>query len=604
VKLWWQRLSPYAHPYWGGLALVTLLMLLGVVIDVLKPWPMKLIVDYVLTRQPLPDGAGWIARSLGGTALTDLLGWLVGATLVLFLASSAIQMTQVYVKAGVGARMSYDLGAELFDHLQRLTLTFHGRHNTGDLARRVINNSGFVRDLVMGVFFPALTSLLTLAIMFAVMWRLDRSLSLLALLVTLPLGLLIRLLARPMSEHSYRQQQLEGEIMSLAEQTLTALPVIQVFGREEYEAGRFRRLSQRTVRAYLRTLASQLQFKVGTSAVTAASTAAFMVIGGVQVLSGSLSLGSLLVFLSYLAALYAPLETLAYMAMGFASASGGARRVFEVFEAKQEVTDRAGAEPLPACSASNRGGVRLEEVTVGYHPGHPILKNISLEALPGQTVAIVGPTGAGKTTLVSLIPRFPDPWEGRVMGDGHDVREVQLKSLRSQIALVLQDPFLFPLTMAENIAYGRPEASPEEIESAARAANAHDFIVRLPQGYETMVGERGITLSGGERQRLSIARALLKNAPILILDEPTSALDAQTEAKLAEALRQLQEGRTTFVIAHRLSTIRRADLIVVLEGGMIAEAGAHGELLARKGVYSQFYNIQLRCSEASTERPG
>jgi ATP-binding cassette subfamily B protein len=591
VKPWWQRLARYAYPYKGGLALVLLLMLIGVGIDVIKPWPMKLLMDHVLTRRPLPQEAAWTAAFMNGAAPTEMLGWMAGAIFLLFLASRAVQMAHGYIMAGIGTRMSYNLGADLFDHLQRLSPRFHIQHKSADLAQRVITNSSCGRDLITGVLLPVLISLVTLGVMFAVMWQLNRFLALLALLAALPLGLLIKFFSRPMTERSYEQQQLEGEMMSLAEQTLTALPIVQAFGREEYEAGRFRSLSQRTVRAYLRTLISQLQFKAGTTGVTAIGTAAFMAIGGVYVLNGALSLGSLLVFLSYLATLYAPLETLAYVSMGFATASAGARRVMEVFDAKDEVNDAAGAEPINNRAAVEGISIRLEDVTFGYKTGRAVLRSVSLEALPGQTVAIVGPTGAGKTTLVNLIPRFFDPWEGRVMVDGRDVRDLQLRSLRDQIAIVLQDASLFPLTIAENIAYGRPDASAAEIEAAARAANAHAFIERLPKGYDTPVGERGATLSGGERQRLAIARALLKDAPVLILDEPTSALDAQTEALLVEALERLMEGRTTFIIAHRLSTIRHADKIAVMKSGRIVEMGSHQELMSQRGFYAHLHNL-------------
>jgi ATP-binding cassette subfamily B protein/subfamily B ATP-binding cassette protein MsbA len=317
-----------------------------------------------------------------------------------------------------------------------------------------------------------------------------------------------------------------------------------------------------------------------------------MGIGGLQVLQGSLTVGSLLVFLAYLASLYAPLETLAYLSSGFASAAARARRVLEVLGVEDTLQDAAGAVPLPVRIGKQRGHVRLESVTFGYEPGRPILKNIDLEARPGEAVALVGPTGAGKSTLASLIPRLFDPWKGRVTFDGLDIRTVQLASLRAQVAVVLQEPFLLPLTIAGNITYGRPGASWAEIEAAAVAANADEFIRRLPEGYNTILGERGATLSGGQKQRLAIARALLKDAPVLILDEPTSALDTQTEGLLLEALERLMADRTTFIIAHRLSTIRRVDQIIVLENGVVVERGNHRDLLATGGVYGHYYRLQ------------
>jgi ATP-binding cassette subfamily B protein/subfamily B ATP-binding cassette protein MsbA len=323
--------------------------------------------------------------------------------------------------------------------------------------------------------------------------------------------------------------------------------------------------------------------------MTALGTAAILWIGGQHVLDGQLSVGSVLVFLSYLASLYGPLESLMYTSSTIQGAAGSACRVLEVMESAPDVADRPGAALLPPV----RGHVRLEDVTFGYEPDRPVLHSVSLDVSAGQIVAIVGYTGAGKTTLINLITRSFDPWEGRVFVDGHDVRDMQLTSLRRQIAIVLQEPLLFPLSIADNIAYGRPGASLGEIEAAARAASAHDFIVRLPHGYETVIGERGATLSGGERQRLSIARALLKDAPILLLDEPTSALDADTEGVLLGALQHLMKGRTTLIIAHRLSTIRHADWILVLNEGTVAEVGTHEELLSRQGLYAQLHAIQF-----------
>ncbi|HEX2473800.1 MAG TPA: ATP-binding cassette domain-containing protein, partial [Lacipirellulaceae bacterium] len=300
------------------------------------------------------------------------------------------------------------------------------------------------------------------------------------------------------------------------------------------------------------------------------------------------------VLLSYFAALYSPIEELAYLGVGFASAGAGARRVFEVTSPHAETVKEApDAIPLPVRENHRRGHVSLEGVTFGYEPGRPVLHDISLEAKPGEIVALVGHTGAGKSTLVSLIARLYDPWQGAIRFDGVDLRQLQLRSLRDNIAFVLQEPFLFRVTVAENIAYGRPAATRDEIIAAAKAAAADAFIRRLPQGYDTIIGERGATLSGGEKQRLSIARALLKDAPVLILDEPTSALDPETETSVLEAMERLLRGRTTFVIAHRLSTVRKADRVIVLERGQIVEAGSHGELLAAGGTYAMLEQLQF-----------
>jgi ATP-binding cassette subfamily B protein/subfamily B ATP-binding cassette protein MsbA len=429
--------------------------------------------------------------------------------------------------------------------------------------------------------------------MFVVMWRLDWSLSLLALAVAPPLWLLIRRFAKPMTDRSLRQQQLEGEVMAMAEQTLTLLPLVQSYAREEAETRRFRRLSRRTVQAYLANLAAQLQFKIGTGTVTALGTAALTALGGWHVLNGTLTIGGLWVFLSYLTALYAPMETLAYLSSGFASASASARRVFEVMDTEMAVKDAPDAGPLPAVTGRRPGHVRFESVTFGYEAGKPVLCEVTLEARPGETIALVGPTGAGKSTLVSLIPRFHDPQQGAVLMDGADLRRIRLANLRSAISVVLQDSFILPLTVAENIAYGRPDADLSAIQRAAREAHAEEFIRGLPRGYDTVLGERGTTLSGGQRQRLAIARALLRDAAVLILDEPTSALDVESEAAVMAGLANLERDRTTFIIAHRLSTVRRATRIVVLDAGRLVEMGSHDELLAAGGLYSRLYAALL-----------
>jgi ATP-binding cassette subfamily B protein/subfamily B ATP-binding cassette protein MsbA len=584
----WGQLVPYALRQWPRIGALLGLAVLSLAVEVLLPWPIKLAIDNALAGAPLPSAAEWLQQLAGARHAAGLIAWLALAVLLIFLAGQLLQLARGLLEAKLTTTLRITLGAAMFDRLHELALPYHRRASRGDVVRRLTTDTDCLPALVTGIFLPVVVSTLSLVVLFAIMWRLDAVLALVAVFVTVPMGLLMWQLAGRMEARAYEHQEAEGQVWSVAEQALSALPVVQAFGREAHEKSRFRRVADHSIRTFMHRLRTEMQFKVGVASCEAAGIAAVMLLGGLQVLAGSLSVGTLVVFLSYLTALYAPLVTFAYLTPSLAAATGSARRVVEVLEAPDVIRSSSGAHRLRVRAAH----VTLNDITFGYEPGKAVLHSVDFEAHAGEVVALLGRTGAGKSTLVSLIPRLVDPWQGSVRIDGQDVRAASVESVRASVAVVLQDPFLLPISIAANIAYSRPAASAAQIEAAARAANAHEFIERLERGYETVIGERGATLSAGERQRVAIARALLKDAPILILDEPTSALDAESEHLIVDALRRLVAGRTTIIIAHRLTTVSRAHRIVVLDDGNVAAEGTHEALLASSPLYRTLYSAQ------------
>jgi ATP-binding cassette subfamily B protein len=590
VRRYW-RLLRYARPYWKGWAGIVVVTLLSTAITLLQPWPLKVLVDYLFGHKEISGPVASIISILPGADNEHgLLAWAVLATLLLFVAASATEVVLTTAWVRVGQGMVYDLEEGLFAHIQRRSLIFHSRASIGDLLSRVTGDSWALHTVVDTLLFAPLHALIVTIGVLWVMWQVDPTLTLISVAVVPFMALASLLLGKPVRLAARARREAQSRIYAHVQRTLAGIPVVQVFAQEKREHRRFSDFARAAIRAERRTALVTSLNSLGSGLISALTTAAILWVGAGHVLEGSLTAGSIILFLSYTGVLQAQLKSFTGIYTALQGASAGVDRVMEVLESEREVRDKVGARALPRA----RGHVRIEHVTFGYAEGcKPVLSDVSLEALPGQTIAIVGPTGAGKSTLVSLIPRLFDPWSGNIQVDGYDVRDVQVQSIRKQVGLVLQEPFLFPTTIAENIAYGRPDASMGQIEAAARAASAHEFIMNLAEGYDTVVGERGATLSGGERQRIAIARALLKDAPILVLDEPTSALDAHTEELLMEALETLKRGRTTFIIAHRLSTIRDADLIVVMDQGTIVEVGSHLQLVGRDSFYKRLYSFQI-----------
>ena len=561
-----RRLFAEARDFRWHLGALTFVDLLATPLVLLTPLPLKLVVDNALGSKPLPD----ILQPLAGGPDASPGRILVVASVLQVAVVLLYQLQQAGTNAYrtyVGQTLTVRFRARLFRHVQRLSLTFHDTRGTSDSLYRVQYDAPAIQWIVVYGLMQFLSSAVMLVAMVVVVASIDPVLALVALLVCPPLFMVNNLYSRRMRSRYVDLAMLDSDAMAVAQEVLGSFRVVKAFGREDSEQDRYVRHSTKSALGHVRMAMVEGSFGLIINTVTAIGTAIVLYIGARHVQSGALSLGDLLLVSAYLLRLYAPLETASQQVATLQTSMAGAQRSFELLDEAPEVEERADAQPLDR----SRGQVRFENVSFAYDDNE-VLHGVTVYVPAGKRLGLAGHTGSGKTTLVNLLARFYDPSDGRILLDGIDLRDIRLGDLRNQFAIVLQEPVLFSTSIAENISYARPEASFEEIVAAAQAADANRFIEALPQGYDTLVGERGMTLSGGERQRISIARAFLKDAPILILDEPTSAVDIRTEAAIVDAMDRLMAGRTTFMIAHRLSTLDLCDAVIELEEGRIVSA--------------------------------
>jgi len=560
--------------------------------DLLQPWALKIVFDDVLKSRS-QHGSGWLnhlIRSAGGHDPLTILRIVAVGSLVIAILGAICSYTEKYLTTTVGQWIMHDLRLRVYAHVQSLSLAYHDKKLTGDLISRVTSDIDAIQTFIANGVLGATIDVLTLFGMVGLMFYINWQFTLIALSIAPLLFGVIYTYTRRIKKASREVRKKEGEIVSTIQEVLTSIRVVKAFAREDYEQRRLYGESLESVDIALRARALKAKLSPLVEIIVAAGTSLVLWFGAKMVLSGSLSAGSLIAFILYLGKMYKPMQDLSKMTDAYSKAAVGYERIREVLETDREVGDLPGARPAPRF----RGLIEFEHVNFQYDPQRPVLRDVNLRIEPGHTAALVGPTGAGKTSIVSLIPRFYDPVSGVVKIDGRNIRDFTLKSLRQQISFVLQETLLFHGTIWQNIEYGKPGATRSEIYRAAEMANATEFIERMPQGYDTLVGERGVTLSGGQRQRIAIARAVIRNSPILILDEPSSGLDTSSERLVFEALGRLMEGKTSIVIAHRLSTVRDASVIFAVDDGTIRESGTHEELLAAGGLYASLYEAGLR----------
>jgi ATP-binding cassette, subfamily B, bacterial len=575
---------PYLWPTLGGI----LLTFAAIIVNSLKPWPFKYIVDGVLASdagQATEQARAFIIRWFGDATPAQVALWLCLALVLISLLGGLINVASSYLFIQVGLKALLRLRTDLYACLQSLPLKYHDARRSSDSSFRVAYDSQSIQTLYNKGFATILSSVVMLLWTFAIMLWMNWPLAVTSLAVLPFVAWAIGYFADRVRRQSTTIQERESDLLALAQEGISQIRMVHAFGRESFEIRQFRRRAARSLEAGLRFNITSIVSSLVVGTFMAVGTALMYYVGARQVLSGALTLGDLTVFVSYLLMLYQPLEQLSYTAWALEGAAAGAARCFEVLDREDDVPDAPNARAIQRAQRD----IEFRDVSFGYSRDRLILQSINLRITHGETLAFVGGTGAGKSTLLSLVPRFYDPTSGGVLLDGYDLRELTKKSLRSQIGMVLQDTVLFSTNIKENIAYGRPGATDAEIIEAAKRAQAYDFIINMPQGFQSAVGERGSYLSVGQRQRIGIARAFLKDAPILLLDEPTSALDPATEHAIMTTLAELMRGRTTLIITHRLATVHSLGRIVVLENGRVAEQGTGAELLASGGPYAVLY---------------
>jgi len=587
------RISYLLRPHWLPLTLAFVAVIGESVTDLLEPWPLKMVFDNVLGSKKMPEWLSTVVYSTAGRDKSSILAFVAVSVLVIAVVGAISSYFEKYLTTSVAQWVSHDLRRNLYHHIQRLSLSYHDNKRTGDLISRITSDIDTVQDFIQQVLLGFVVNVLTLAGMLVVMFYLNWRFTLIALSVAPLLFIVVYSFTWRIRQASRDVRKQESEIASIASEVLSSIRVVKAFTREDYEQQRFEQQSLETVETALRARSLKAKLTPIVEVIVAGGTCLVLWYGVRLVIANEISPGSLLVFFLYLGKMYKPMRDLSKMTDTISKTVVGYERIREIVDTDREVRNLPGARHAP----DFKGKIEFDHVSFSYPSRESTLNDITFELKPGQIGAIVGPTGAGKTTIVSLLARFYEPTGGEIRIDGEDIRTYKLKSLRRQISFVLQDSLLFHAPIWQNIAYGRPEATREEIIEAAKQANAHEFIAKLPDGYDTLVGERGVTLSGGQRQRIAIARAIVRNSPILILDEPTSGLDAASEELVFEALGRLMEQKTSIVIAHRLATIQRADVIFVIDKGVVVQHGTHNELLKQGGLYAGLYEKQFRREE-------